>query len=363
VIYHSKPTIGIEEEEAVLEVIRSGQLSQGPRVLEFENLVASYIGKKYAIAVSSGLAALHLSLIGLGVNEGDEVILPSYTCDALLQAVLYVRAKPKIVDVNYEDGNISFEDTLRVISDRTKAIIIPHTFGFPADLSNFLNLSIPIIEDCAVAIGGSYKGRKLGSFGKVSVFSFYATKMVATGEGGMILTDDEEIADKVRELRDYTKHTTFKIRYNYKMTDIEAALGTCQIRKLDRFIEKRKVLFNRYMKLLKNRDDIVFPYYNYEEGTIPSFYRFIIKLPRYNINYVIESMRNRGIICGRGVLQPLHRLLGLSSTIYPNSERLSKEVISLPLYPSLSIEEINYVAESLLETLEIICKVGEGDLL
>jgi len=354
VIYHSKPTIGIEEEEAVLKVIRSGQLSQGPKVLEFENLVASYIGKKYAIAVSSGLAALHLSLIGLGINEGDEVILPSYTCDALLQAVLYIRAKPVIVDVNYEDGNISFDGTLRVISDRTKAIIIPHTFGFPADLNNFLNLNIPIIEDCAVAIGGSYKGRKLGSFGEVSVFSFYATKMIATGEGGMILTDDEKIADKVRELRDYTKHTTFKIRYNYKMTDIEAGLGICQIKKLDQFIEKRKVLFDRYIELLKNRDDIVLPYYNYEEGTISSFYRFIIKLPGYNINYVIEAMRNRGIICGRGVLQPLHRLLGLNYINYLNSERLSKEVISLPLYPSLDIGEIDYVVECLLETLERI---------
>jgi len=352
VIYHSKPTIGIEEEEAVLEVIRSGQLSQGPKVLEFENLVASYIGKKYAIAVSSGLAALHLSLIGLGINEGDEVILPSYTCDALLQAVLYVRAKPVIVDVNYEDGNISFEDTLRVISERTKAIIVPHTFGFPADLNSFLDLNIPIIEDCAVAIGGSYKGRKLGSFGKVSVFSFYATKMIATGEGGMVLTDDEKIANEVSELRDYTKHTTFKIRYNYKMTDMEAALGICQTKKLDQFIEKRKVLFDRYIELLKDRDDIVLPYYNYEEGTIPSFYRFIIKLPRHNINYVIEAMRNRGIMCGRGVLQPLHKLLGLNSFIYPNSERLSKEAISLPLYPSLDIGEIDYVAECLLETLE-----------
>jgi len=354
VIYHSKPTIGIEEEESVLKVIRSGQLSQGSEVLEFENLVANYIGKKYAIAVSSGLAALHLSLIGLGINDGDEVILPSYTCDALLQAVLYIRAKPVIVDVNYEDGNISFDDTLRVISDKTKAIIIPHTFGFPANLNKFLNLNIPIIEDCAVAIGGIYKGRKLGSFGGVSVFSFYATKMIATGEGGMILTDDEKIANKVRELRDYTKHTIFKIRYNYKMTDIEAALGICQIKKLDQFIEKRKVLFDRYIELMNNRDDIVLSYYNYEEGTIPSFYRFIIKLTGYNINSVIEAMRNRGIICGRGVLQPLHRLLGLNSAIYPNSERLSKEVISLPLYPSLDIAKIDHVAECLLETLKRI---------
>jgi len=354
VIYHSKPTIGTEEEEAVLKVIKSGQLAQGPKVLEFENLVASYIGKKYAIAVSSGLAALHLSLIGLNINEDDEVILPSYTCDALLQAVLYIGAKPVIVDVNYEDMNISFDGALRVISDRTKAIIIPHTFGFPADLNDFLNLNISIIEDCAVAIGGSYKSRKLGSFGEVSVFSFYATKMMATGEGGMILTDDDKIADKVRELRDYTKHTTFKIRYNYKMTDIEAALGICQIKKLDQFIEKRKVLFDRYMELLKDRDDIVLPYYNYEEGTIPAFYRFIIKLPGYNINRVIEAMKNRGIICGRGVLQPLHRLLRLNYINYLNSERLSKEVISLPLYPSLDIGEVDYLVECLLETLERI---------
>jgi perosamine synthetase len=219
-------------------------------------------------------------------------------------------------------------------------------------LKKFLGLNIPIIEDCAVAIGGSYRGKKLGSFGKVSVFSFYATKMIATGEGGMILTDDEKIANEVRELRDYTKHTTFKVRYNYKMTDMEAALGICQIKKLEQFIVKRKILFNRYIESLKNREDIILPCYNYEESTTPSFYRFIIKLQRHDLNYMIEAMRNRGIICGRGVLQPLHKLLGLNHTNYSNSEKLSREALSLPLYPSLSIEEIDYIVECLMEILD-----------
>jgi len=351
IISHSRPTLGKEEEEAAIDVIRSGQLVQGIKVLEFENLIAGYIGKKFAVAVSSGLAALHLSLIALGIKEDDEVILPSYTCDALLQAVEYLKAKPIIVDVNVSDGNISSTETQKAVSERTKAIVIPHSFGFPADLSAFLKFGIPVIEDCAVGLGAAFNGRKLGSFGKISVFSFYATKMISTGEGGMILTDDKNIADEVRELRDYTKHETFKVRYNYKMTDLEAAFGICQLKKLDKFIEMREVLFYRYIELLKNVKGISLPRTKYEIGTKPSFYRFIIKLEQNNSDSVIKGMKEKNILCGKGVLQPLHRHLKLDPLDFPNCENLYKGTISLPLYPSLTLEDIEYIAKTLIEVL------------
>ncbi len=351
IFFHSKPTLGSEEERAVLEVIRSGQIAQGPKVAEFEKLLAEYIGRKFAVAVSSGLSALHLSLISLGVGEGDEVILPSYTCDALLQAVLYTGAKPIIVDVNYNDGNISFDNCLKTLSSRVKAIIMPHNFGFPAEIDRFLELNIPVIEDCAVSIGGIYKGRKLGSFGKISVFSFYATKMITTGEGGMILTDEKEIADEVRELRDYTKHSVFKIRYNYKMTDIEAALGICQMRRLEQFIDQREVLFRKYIELLEGNENIILPSYKFIQDMRPSFYRFIVKLPKYDLKEILNKMEERGIFCGRGVLQPLHKLLEFNSDEYLNAERLAKEVISLPIYPLLDVEDVEVIVENLLDVL------------
>ena len=352
IISHSKPTLGKEEEKAIVEVIRSNYIAQGKKVNQFENMMTKYIKKKYAIAVSSGLAALHLSLIALEIRENDEIILPSYTCDAILQAVSYVKAKPIIADVNYNNANISLDSFKKVFSDKIKAVIIPHSFGFPVMIDRFFDFKIPIIEDCALAIGGLYKGRKLGSFGKISIFSFYATKMITTGEGGMVLTDDEDIANQIRDLRNYTKHTLFKIRYNYKMTDIEAAIGICQLKKISTFILKRKKLFDKYIDLLKNRDDILLPFYKYENKTISTFYRFIVKLPKYNIKIVVNKMKQRGIFCGRGVLQPLHRLLELDVRKYPISEKLANEVISLPIYPSLSIKDIKYISKNFTEILD-----------
>lgn len=351
VIPHSKPTLGKEEEEAVIEVIRSGQIAQGKRVAQFESMMADYVGRRYAIAVNSGLAALHLSLIALDIKESDEVILPSYTCDALLNAVLYCRAQPKVVDVEYETGNISPDEVEKNITARTKAIIVPHSFGFPARIDQIVGLGIPVIEDCAVSIGAKYKNKKVGSFGVISVCSFYATKMLTTGEGGMILTDDEGITALVRELRDYTGHSEFKVRYNYKMTDIAAAMGIVQLKKLDSFIKKRILLAERYTTLLRKYPDLILPDYDRNEMS-PVFYRYIVKVPGRDVERVRSIMKEKGIFCGRAVLQPLHRLLGLSCERYPNSEKLAQDVISLPIYPSLSEEDVEYIAGEFINTLE-----------
>jgi len=337
-IPHSKPTLGKEEEGAVIEAIRSGQIAQGEKVAQFERMTAEYVGKGYGVAVSSGLAALHLSLVALGVRRGDEVVLPSYTCEALLNAVLYLSARPKIVDVEYETGNMSPDEVKKKITAKTKAIIVPHSFGFPAKIDQIVDLGIPVIEDCAVSIGAKYKGRSVGSFGKISVCSFYATKMLTTGEGGMILTDDENIASLVRELRDYTGHSEFRVRYNYKMTDMAAAMGIVQLKKLDGFIEKRILLAERYTSLLGEYPNLILPGYDRSEMS-PVYYRYIVKVPGRDVEKVRSIMRGKGIFCGKAVLQPLHRLVGLPYQRYANSEKLAQEAISLPIsfYPGLAI--------------------------
>ncbi|MAG50515.1 aminotransferase DegT [archaeon] len=350
IIPHSKPTIGQEEELAIASVVKSGKITQGSKVAQFEQNLADYVGKKYVIAVNSGLSALHLSLIALNIKQDDEIILPSYTCDALLNAILYLNAKPIIIDVSYNDGNISVKEIKKYIATKTKAIIVPHSFGFSAEMDEIVNLGIPLIEDCATSIGAEYKNKKTGSYGLVSIFSFYATKMLTTGEGGAIVTDDEKIAETVKELRDYTKHTEFKLRYNYKMTDICAAMGIVQLEKLDGFIDKRNILAKTYSNLLKDHPNIILP--NYEDKKIKSnFYRYVIKIPNKDVNKIRDKMKSKGIFCGKGVLVPLHKLLNLHSKDYPISEKLFKENISLPIYPSLNEEDVKYISKSLIDSL------------
>ncbi len=349
-IPHSKPTLGKEEELEVIKVMRSAQISQGEQVAAFERVMADYIGRKYAVAVSSGISALHLSLIALSVKENDEVILPSYTCDALLNAVLYCHACPKIVDVEYDTGNILLSEIKKNITAKTKAIIVPHSMGFPAKIDQIVDLGIPVVEDCAVSVGSEYKNRKVGTYGTIAVCSFYATKMLTTGEGGMIFADSENIVSLARELRDYTGHLEFRVRYNYKMTNIAAAMGIVQLGKLNDFIKKRRILARLYTTLLKEQPNLVLP--NYDERTInPVFYRYIVKLPNSDVELVRCKMKERGISCGKGVLQPLHKLLGLPAEKFPVSEKLAQDVISLPLYPSLNEEDIQYIIGEFIDIL------------
>lgn len=351
IIPHSKPTLGEKEEEAIVSVIRSSQITQDRMVERFEQKFADYIGMKFGVAVNCGLSALHLALISLNVGRGDEVIVPSYVCEALLNAVCYLNAKPIVVDVKLEDGNIDPIAIERKISKKTKAIIIPHIFGLPADMDNIMKFGIPAIEDCAHSIGTIYKGKKVGSLGKISIFSFYATKVLTTGEGGMLLTNDIRIARNVRDLRDYTGKDNFRIRYNYKMTDIAAAMGVIQLSKLEMFIGKRQKTARRYNEIFEGNDRLIIPNMNFETGTKPIFYRYVIRLINYEVEKVIEKMKKKGIICGRGVLNPLHRLLSLKNKNFKNTEILWKSLISLPIYPSLTGEDVLYISKSFLNVI------------
>jgi perosamine synthetase len=337
---------------AVRAVMHSGSIAQGIQVCKFEKSLASYTGRKFAVAVNTGLSALHLSLIALKIREGDEVILPSYTCDALLNAVLYLNAKPVIVDVNYADGNIAYKSLRRYVKNKTKAILVPHSFGFPADMDEILKVGVPVVEDCAVSMGAKYKNKRVGGFGRIAASSFYATKMLTTGEGGVVLTDDKKAADDIKQLRDYRGNKKFAIRYNYKMTDIAAAMGMVQLDRMDEFIEARRRIAAKYSLMLNRVEGVILPGCN--SFTEPVFYRYIVKLPNKDADKVITAMAKHGISCGHGVLQPLHRLLGLPTAKYPNSEKLRKESVSLPIYPSLKERDVEYIAKEFIKIAGLI---------
>jgi dTDP-4-amino-4,6-dideoxygalactose transaminase len=211
IIPHSRPTLGPEELRRVTRVFESRHIAQGEMVQRFEQTLAAKLGAEYAVCTSSGTAALHLTLLAMNIGDPDEVIIPSYVCSALLNAVNYVGATPVLADVDPETCNIDPADVKRRLTGRTRAIIVPHLFGLAANLDDLLNLKVPIIEDCAQAIGGSYHHKPLGSFGQAAIFSFYATKMITTGEGGMVVSNSKKFIERTRDLREYDKSADYKI--------------------------------------------------------------------------------------------------------------------------------------------------------
>jgi dTDP-4-amino-4,6-dideoxygalactose transaminase len=322
----------------------SGRIAQGEKVKEFEDAVARYVGRKFGVAVSSGTSALHLALLSLGVRSGDEVVMPSYVCSSPYFATLHTGAVPEIVDIDLSNFNICADAVRPQITSRTKAIIAPHMFGNPAELDPILKLGIPVIEDCAQSLGAEYKSHQVGSLGKLSVFSFYATKMITTGEGGMILTDDEVSYTKLVELRDYDRKALCPTKYNYKMTDLQASLGISQLSKLPRFIEQRRRIASMYDATFSEHD-VGLP--SATAGGRSVFYRYVVMLE--SLDHIREKTHRNGVICERPVFKPLHS--DLKTAHCPNSDKAHNHSLSIPLYPSLSQAEIDYIAAKLEEIL------------
>ena len=327
-IPHSRPTLGEEEIRAAAEVIASGQLAQASKVAAFEKAVCARLGAPAAVAVSSGTAALHLSLLALGVGPGDEVILPSYVCSALLNVVNYIGASPVLTDIDPDTLNIDPRDAHRKKTARTRAVIVPHLFGLPADLASLGKLDVPIIEDCAQALGAAYHRRPVGTFGDTAVFSFYATKMIATGEGGMVVCRSAALADKIRNLRAYDRRDRYQVGFNYKMTDMQAAIGLVQLRRLDTFLQRRKAIARRYRQVLA---PLSFRLPPSDPGHI--YYRFVMGM-QGDASGWIEQLAAKGIHCDRPVFMPLHRYLGFDG--YPETETARRRCLSIPIYPSLT---------------------------
>ena len=359
-IPHSRPTISPPDETAVLNVLRSGCLAQGAEVERFENGMAEFLGLGGAVAVSSGTAALHLCLLALDVGEGDEVVIPSYVCTSLLHAVRYTGARPVLADVVRETCQIDPEEVARVAGPRTRAVIVPHLFGAPAEIDRIVSLGFPVIEDCAQTLAASCKGRTAGNYGTLCVCSFYATKVFCTGEGGMVLSDDQRLLDRVRDLRCYDERADRSVRFNYKMTDMQGALGTSQLRSLPAFLRRRREIAETYSSAFRSLP-LSLP--SASAGCTHTYYRYVVQPARTGQGVgpangnrdrsVTDTWMSRlldlGVSCRRPIHTPLHRIEGGGP--FPCSDFCWDRSVSLPIYPSLSDEEVNRVTDAVRRTV------------
>ncbi|MFH1622847.1 MAG: DegT/DnrJ/EryC1/StrS family aminotransferase [Candidatus Omnitrophota bacterium] len=341
-IRHSKPTISAAELKAVSKVLKSSYVASGKVTENFQKTFKKIIKVNFALATNSGTSALHLALLALKIKRGDEVVIPSYVCSAVLNAVLYTGAKPKIADINLFDFNLSLKDTKRLISRKTKAIILSHMFGKPADIRSLLKLGVPIIENCAQSLGALYKGRPTGSFGDVSVFSFYATKLITTGYGGMICSKNNNLVKIAEDLINFDERKDYKIRYNYKMSDVAACLGISQLKQLKSFISKRREIASYYNKGLKS-NKVLLPE-DKEKNHI--YFRYVVRVEK-GIDRVIGVLNNKGIEAKKPVFKPLHHYLKLDRKKFPNTEAVFNSAISLPIYPGLRMAEAKYIVQAL----------------
>jgi dTDP-4-amino-4,6-dideoxygalactose transaminase len=369
----ARPFVGSEEEGVVLEVLRSGWLSQGPRVAEFENRFAEYVGAKHAVSVSSCTTGLHLALVAVGIGPGDEVLCPSLSFIATANSIRYVGATPVFVDVDPSTYNLDPARVEEAITPRTKAILLVHQIGLPAALSELLEIgkrrNLLVIEDAACAIGSAYQDRKIGmphSF--MAVFSFHPRKILTTGEGGMITTSDEQIAARLRRLRqhamttsDLARHQSKSIMtegydevgFNYRMTDMQAAIGLVQLGRLDGFLARRRALAQRYTEELQRVPWLTPP--TEPAGRRHNFQSYMVRVaPDAPISRddIMQRLLDRGISTRRGIMcihrEPPYRDAKWDSRL-PQSEASSDYGMILPLFHQMTEQEQTHVIESILE--------------
>ena len=370
----SKPWITEEDIQAVEEVLRTPYLSLGPKLEEFEGKIRQISKTKYAVAVNSGTSALHLIVRSLGIKEGDEVITTPFSFIASSNCILFERAKPVFVDIRKDTYNINPDLIEEKITEKTKAILGVDVFGQPADWDEITEIAkkhnLLLIEDSAESIGSEYKGRKAGSFGDAGVFAFYPNKQITTGEGGVIVTDNEEIAILSKSMRSqgrgegdtWLQHT--RLGYNYRISDINCALGISQIKRLEEIIEKRNKVANFYFEKLKEVEEIITPFVS-KTVTKMSWFVYVIHLSdrftKANRDSIIEEMRRRGIET-RGYFSPIHlqpfyrKELEYKEGNFPITEFISERTVALPFYTTMKEMEINYVVESLKEIIHNINK-------
>lgn len=346
--------------DAVVAVLRSGRLALGPKTVEFESAIADYTGVKYAIAVSSGTAALHLIVRALGIGLGDEVIVPSFTFAASANAFLFEGARPRFVDIEAETYNLDPEDVEQQITPRTRAIMVVDVFGQPAEWEALEAIAakhnLLLIDDCCEAIGAEYRGKRLGAFGQAGAFAFYPNKQMTTGEGGIITTNSEEIARICRSLRNQGRDemgawlTHVRLGHNYRITEMSAALGLSQLKRLESFVEKRAQVAHQYRQALADIPGLKTPFVR--SGVRMSWFVYVVTLPEgTDRDEIIARMDARGVAV-RGYFAPLHRQQYmkpylLEDRALPVTENIAARSIALPFHNNLSRAEIDYVAAAL----------------
>lgn len=328
-ITHSKPILTSRDKDALLKVIQSNMIARGDRVIEFENRVADYLGLKGGVATSSGTAALFLSLKALDIGKGDEVVLPTYLCYTVLASIEKTGAVPVLCDVG-DDWVINYNTVKPHLSSKTKAIIAPHIGGISIDIKPLTELGVPVIEDLAQAFGAKINNRKVGTFGKVAVCSFKAIKCLTTGEGGMILSNDNSILKKIRSLQIFSP-----------ISDLQAALGISQLEQYDSFLYRRQEIADIYFRTFDKFSDICMPLALRKRSM---FFRFPLRVP-LPFEMLKVEFEKKGIAIRQFIDFLLHRILKQPSENFPNAEKHFKETISIPIYPSLSDDQVEYIAK------------------
>ena len=361
------PQIGKEEIDAVVKVLESGVLTHGlgagPIVTKFEKNFAKFMGAKHAIAVNTGTAALHLALAAANLKTGDEVILPSFTFVATAEVVVMAGAKPVFVDVNPETYNISPEKIEKAITKKTRAIMPVDLYGLPADMQPIKEIAekhgLLIIEDAAQAHGAKYKGKPPGAFADAACWSFYASKNITTGEGGMVTTNDDELAEKMRFMRSHgekEKYKSLMLGHNYHMTEIQAAIGCVQLGKLPKFSEKRRKNAEKLTSNLKNSRKLKLP--TEPKGYQHSWYLYTVRLKNAKEkerDEIVEKLRQKGIDAQVYYKCPIHLMPYYSKFgkyHLPETEKAAVQVFSLPVHPGVTDEQADYISETVLHVLE-----------
>jgi perosamine synthetase len=364
----SQPDVTETEIDAVVSVLRGSRLSIGPCQQEFESLFARYIGVPHSVAVSSGTAGLHLALLALGIGQRDEVIVPSFTFIAAVNAIRYIGADPVFVDIEPRTMNLDPALIETAITQRTRAILVVHTFGVPADMDSILTIArrhnLLVIEDACEALGADYHGSKAGSLSDAAVFAFYPNKQITTGEGGMVLTPHAGVARELRALRnqgryesdDWLQHSV--VGYNYRLSEMACALGTAQMERIESILRKREAVAREYHERLARDVRLELPLLELANSRI-SWFVYVVRLnkwySRLQRDMVVDALTQAGIGCAR-YFAPVHLQPAYCDQAKPQhlpvSESVGERTVALPFYNRLSVTDIEYVCEQLQRALD-----------
>jgi perosamine synthetase len=362
----AKPVLGPEEEAAVIEVLRSGQLSLGPRVPAFERAFAEWVGAPHASAVSSGTAGLHLALRAVGVSEGDEVVTSPFSFVASANVVLFERARPVFADIDARTLNLDPEAAAAAVTERTAALLPVHIFGYPADLPAFERLGLPIVEDACEALGAVHAdGVHVGARGHPAAFGFYANKQLTTGEGGMVTLADLALKESIDSERNQGRAPDMgwldhdRLGFNYRLTDIASAIGLEQLRRLDGMLADRARVAESYREALADLEDLGLPCED-AGGDRRGWFVFVVQVPHdRDRDEVIGALRARGVQC-KPYLPAIHLMsfyrerFGHREGQFPVCEDVAARSLALPFFPSMSEGQVARVASTLAEA------VGQG---
>ena len=362
----SAPDISETEIEAVVEVLRGTQLSRGPKVEAFEGAIARYVGVPYVVAVNSGTSAMHLCLRGLGIEAGDEVIVPSFTFVAVANAVRYERATPVFVDIEPHTLNLDPEKVEAAITPRTKAIIAVHTFGVPAEMDAIIEIarrhSLWLVEDACEAIGAEYRGHKVGTFGDAAAFGFYPNKQITTGEGGVLVTGNPELATRARSLRNHgrdegdPRHQ--ELGFNYRIADLNCALGLAQVGRIEGILARRAHVARKYDAALRDVPGLILPPIELPGKRI-SWFVYVVRLAESfteaDRDFVADVLRAAGTGSGK-YFSPIHQQPAYRNAAVPYpltvTEQVGARTLALPFFNRITDEQIDEVCDGLRAALE-----------